>query len=74
MAKGATNFAGKLVGDGFGGWIVPLEIVVAFGEINVGFMENRGPLKGCGYREESAYLLHQSSNGGQQWHDIDWCT
>lgn len=35
--------------DGFVGWVVPFEVVVAVGEVDVFFVEDGGPLEGCGY-------------------------
>ena len=48
MAVGATNFAGELVLDGLVGWVVPFEVVVAIGEVDVFFVEDGGPLEGSG--------------------------
>jgi len=45
VAEGAADFAGELVGDGFGGRVVPFEIVVAICEVNVVFVEDGGPLE-----------------------------
>jgi hypothetical protein len=35
VAEGAADFARELVLDGFGGWVVPFEVVVAVGEVDV---------------------------------------
>lgn len=34
--------------DGFLGWVVPLEVMVAVGEVDVLLVEDGGPLEGCG--------------------------
>jgi hypothetical protein len=49
VAEGAANFAGQLVLGGFGGRVVPLEVVVAVFEVDVVFVEDGGPLerRGC---------------------------
>lgn len=49
MAVAAAHFAGQFVRDGFIGGVVPFEVVVAVGEVDVGFVEDGGPLEGCGY-------------------------
>ena len=49
VAVGAPDFAGELVFSGLGCWIVPLEVMVAVGKIDVIFMEDGCPLKGCSY-------------------------
>jgi hypothetical protein len=46
MAERAANFAGELVLDGLLGRIVPFEIVVAVGEVDVVFVEDGSPLEG----------------------------
>lgn len=61
VAEGAADFAGKLVCNRFGGRVIPFEMVVAFGEVDVGFVENRGPLKRCGYGEKLAYRLYRKT-------------
>lgn len=48
MAVTAPDFAGKLVLDGFLGRVVPLEVVVTVCEVDVGFVEDGGPLEGGG--------------------------
>lgn len=50
MAVAAAHFTGQLVLDGFIGGIVPFEVVVAVGEVDVGFVEDGGPLEGGGWR------------------------
>ena len=45
-AVGAGDFAGELVHAGFFGGLVPAEVVVAVGEVNVFFVEDGGPLEG----------------------------
>ena len=47
MAEGAADLAGQLVLGGFGGWVVPLEVVVVVFEVDVFFVEDGGPLEGC---------------------------
>jgi hypothetical protein len=47
MTEGAADFAGKLVLDGLVGGIVPLEVVVAVGEVDVLLVKDSGPLEGC---------------------------
>ena len=49
MAEGAAHFAGKLVLDGLFGWVVPFEVVVAVGEVDVFLVEDGGPLERSGY-------------------------
>ena len=44
-AEGAGDFAGKVVRDVFGGGVVPAKVMMAVGEIDVGFVEDGGPLK-----------------------------
>jgi hypothetical protein len=48
MAERAADFAGELVLDGFLGRVVPFKVVVAVGEVDVFFVEDGGPLEGCG--------------------------
>jgi hypothetical protein len=48
MAERAADFARKLVLDGLLGWVVPLEVVVAVGEVDVFLVEDGCPLEGCG--------------------------
>jgi hypothetical protein len=47
VAEGAAHFAGELVLDGFFGRVVPFQVVVAVGEVDVLFVEYGGPLEGC---------------------------
>jgi hypothetical protein len=49
MAERASHFAGKLVLDRLLRRVVPLEVVVAVGEIDVLLMEDGCPLEGCSY-------------------------
>jgi hypothetical protein len=45
---------------GFGGRVVPLEVVVAVLEVDVVFVEDGGPLEWCGCERELAFsLLHR---------------
>lgn len=46
VAERAADLAGQLVFGGFGGRVVPLEVVVAVFEVDVFFMEDGGPLEG----------------------------
>ena len=48
VAEGAADLAGQLVLGGFGGWVVPLEVVVAVLEVDVFFVEDGSPLEGSG--------------------------
>jgi hypothetical protein len=48
VAEGAAHFAGQLVLDGFFRRVVPLEVVVAVGEVDVLLVEDGGPLEGSG--------------------------
>ena len=48
VAVRAAHFAGELVLDGFLRRVVPLEVVVAVCEVDVGFVEDGGPSEGCG--------------------------
>jgi hypothetical protein len=48
VAKGAADLARKLVLDGLLGRVVPLEVMVAVGEVDVILVEDSGPLEGCG--------------------------
>ena len=41
------HFAGQVVRGGLGGRVVPAEVVVAVCEVDVGFVEDGGPLEGC---------------------------
>lgn len=50
MTEGATHFAGKLVLGRLGCGIVPLEVVVAVREVDVGLVEDGGPLEGSGFK------------------------
>jgi len=43
----AFYFAWELMGGTFGAAVVPAEIVVAFGEIDVAFLEDSSPLEWC---------------------------
>jgi len=51
VAEGAAHLAGQLVLDALVGRVVPLEAVVAVGEVDVLLVEDGGPLEGCGYAE-----------------------
>jgi hypothetical protein len=46
VAVRAAHFAGQLVLDALLGWVVPLEVVVAIGEVDVILVEDGGPLEG----------------------------
>ena len=48
VAERAADLAGQLVLGGLGGWVVPLEVVVAVLEVDVFFVEDGGPLEGSG--------------------------
>jgi hypothetical protein len=48
VAEGAADFAGELVLDRLAGGVVPFEVVVAVGEVDVFFVEDGCPLEGCG--------------------------
>jgi hypothetical protein len=47
MAEGTAHFAWQLMCDGFRGWVIPFEVVVAVGEVDVVLVEDGGPLEGC---------------------------
>lgn len=47
MAVRAAYFAWELVLDGLLGGVVPFEIVVAVGEVDVCLVKNGGPLERC---------------------------
>ena len=55
-AVGAGDFAGELVHAGFFGGLVPAEVVVAVGEVNVFFVEDGGPLERGAYIDVSIWL------------------
>lgn len=46
MAVIAADFAGEAVLGGFRAGVVPFEVVVAIGEVDVFFVEDGGPLEG----------------------------
>jgi hypothetical protein len=48
VAERAADLARQLVFGGFGGRVVPLEVVVAVFEVDVVFVEDGGPLERCG--------------------------
>ena len=48
VAERAADLARQLVFGGFGGRVVPLKVVVAVFEVDVVFVEDGGPLEGCG--------------------------
>jgi hypothetical protein len=60
VAEGTAHLAGQLVLGGFGGRVVPLEVVVAVFEVDVVFVEDGGPLErgGCEKERESAISNH----------------
>jgi hypothetical protein len=47
VAVGAANFAGELVLDRLLGRVIPLEVVMAVGEVDVLLVEDGGPLEWC---------------------------
>lgn len=47
VAVRAAHFAGQLVLDALRGGVVPLEVVVAVGEVDVLLVEDGRPLEGC---------------------------
>ena len=47
MAVRAADFAWELVLDGLLSGVVPFEVVVAVGEVDVCLMEDSGPLERC---------------------------
>jgi hypothetical protein len=49
VAVVAAHLAGKVVLNGLCRGVVPLEVVVALGEVDVGLLENGSPLEGSGY-------------------------
>lgn len=49
-AVGAADLAGQLVDAGFLGALVPAEVVVAVGEVDVVLVEDGGPLEGGAWR------------------------
>ena len=51
MAEGAADFARQLVFGRFGGWVVPLKVVVAVFEVDVVFVEDGGPLEWGGWKK-----------------------
>jgi hypothetical protein len=51
VAERAADLAGQLVLGWFGGWVVPLEVVVAVLEVDVVFVEDGGPLEGSSWRK-----------------------
>lgn len=57
MAERAADFAGEFVLDGFLGWIVPFEIMVAICEVDVFFVEDGSPLEGCGWRVSTLAII-----------------
>jgi hypothetical protein len=72
MAERAADFAGQFVSDGFRGWIVPLQVVVAVDEVDVGFVEYSCPLKRCACDERvstnfSSYYLISLPNSDRGW-------
>jgi hypothetical protein len=50
VAVRGANFAWQLLLDGLLGRVVPLEIMVPVGEVDVLFVENSGPLEWCSCR------------------------
>jgi hypothetical protein len=49
VAVRAADFAWELVLDALVGWVVPLEIVMAVGEVDVLLVEDGCPLEGSGW-------------------------
>lgn len=49
VAEGTAHFARELVRDGFAGWVVPFEGVVAVSKVDVVFVEDGGPLEWGGW-------------------------
>lgn len=48
VAEGTAHLARQLVLDALLGWVVPLEAVVAIGEVDVLLVEDGSPLEWCG--------------------------
>ena len=57
VAEGTADLAGQLVLGGFGGRVVPLEVVVAVFEVDVVFVEDGGPLERCSWKRELAFSI-----------------
>jgi hypothetical protein len=49
MAERAANLAGKLVFDRLLAGVIPLQVVVTIGEIDVILVKDSSPLEGCSY-------------------------
>lgn len=49
VAEAAAHLAGKLVLYALLRRVVPLQVVVSVREVDVFFVEDGGPLEGCGY-------------------------
>jgi hypothetical protein len=60
VAERAADLARQLVFGGFGGRVVPLEVVVTVFEVDVVFVENGGPLEWCGCGRISILYINQS--------------
>jgi hypothetical protein len=55
VAEVTAHFAGKLMVNALLRRIVPFQMVVTIAEVDVFFVEDCGPLEGCGYLSVSAY-------------------
>jgi hypothetical protein len=62
VAEGTAHLAGQLVLGGFGGRVVPLEVVVAVFEVDVVFVEDGGPLERCSWKRVSIFNLIDGSD------------
>jgi hypothetical protein len=60
VAERTADLARQLVFGGFGGRVVPLEVVVTVFEVDVVFVENGGPLEWCGCGRVSILYINQS--------------
>jgi len=52
VAVRTSDLAGQLVFGGFGGWVVPLKVVMTVFEVDVVLVEDGSPLERCGWREK----------------------
>ncbi len=58
-AVGAADLAGQLVDAGFLGALVPAEVVVAVGEVDVVLVEDGGPLEGGAWRANAGSVFRR---------------
>ena len=78
---GAADFAGEFVDACFLRRLVPAEIVVAVGEVDVVFVEDGGPLEGCAcVKSQQAQQRQRGGGNGSRggyapcnfWHVEQW--